>query len=251
MKKVLIIEDEHLASQRLIRMLKVADPEFEVVKICDSVESSVNFLQNGETPDLILLDIELGDGNSFEIFKQVEVKSAVIFTTAYDEYVFKAFELNSIDYLLKPVNQLDLNKSVEKYKKYHNQLMPDSQLLLSLLTKPQDNYKQRFLVSTGPTLVSINTEDIAYFYSVEKSVFLVSTTGKSYAVEYSLDKLESILSAKDFFRANRQFIIQHKSIKKINVFSKSRIKIEIEPDFSEDIYISNARTHEFRLWLDK
>lgn len=196
MKKVLIIEDEHLASQRLIRMLKVADPEFEVVKICDSVESSVNFLQNGETPDLILLDIELGDGNSFEIFKQVEVKSAVIFTTAYDEYVFKAFELNSIDYLLKPVNQLDLNKSVEKYKKYYNQLMPDSQLLLSLLTKPQDNYKQRFLVSTGPTLVSINTEDVAYFYSVEKSVFLVSTIGKSYAVEYSLDKLESILSAK-------------------------------------------------------
>ena len=250
MKKALIIEDEIPAGKRMAGLLTSVAPDFQIAGYCDSIESAVAFLKT-QTPDLILLDIQLGDGLSFEIFKQTEVHIPVIFTTAYDEYIFRAFELNSIDYLMKPVSREALERSITKYRKFHDQLIPDRQLMSGLMDQGERMYKQRFLVSSGTSLLSVRASEIAYFFSVEKSVFMMTNAGKSYDLDYSLDKLEIILPGKEFFRVNRQFLVSINAIKRISVLSKSRIKIVLEPDFKEEVYVSNARSHEFRLWLDR
>jgi len=252
MIKVLIIEDEQPAAKRLEKMLLEIAPAFEIVHRCDSIESSVQFFKSGVMPDLVMLDVQLGDGLSFEIFKQVEISCPVIFTTAYDEYAIKAFELNSIDYLLKPISKEKLEKSIDKFKKLSQQaVQSDWKILASLIDKEKREYKQRFLVYVGEHLLSVQTSDIAYFYSVEKSTFLATKSGKNYPLDLSLEKLEGLLSPKDFFRVNRQYITAFESIKKMNILSKSRIKLTLEPLPSDEILISNARTREFREWLDR
>ncbi|MEI7504043.1 MAG: LytTR family DNA-binding domain-containing protein [Paludibacter sp.] len=250
--KILIIEDEQPAAKRLEKMLLEIAPDFEIVHRCDSIESSVLFFKSGIIPDLVMLDVQLGDGLSFEIFKQVEISCPVIFTTAYDEYAIKAFELNSIDYLLKPISKEKLEKSIEKFKKLNQQaVQSDWKTLASLMDKEKREYKQRFLVYVGEHLLSVQTSDIAYFYSVEKSTFLTTKAGKSYPLDLSLEKLEGMLSPKDFFRINRQYITSFESIRKMSVLSKSRIKLTLEPLPSDEILISNARTRYFREWLDR
>ena len=252
MTKILIIEDEQPAAKRLEKMLVEIVPNFELMNRCDSIEASVAYIRSGAKPDLIFLDIQLGDGLSFDIFKQVEINCPIIFTTAYDEVAIRAFELNSIDYILKPVSKEKLEKSIEKYRKISNQSsLSDWSALASLLEKGKREYKQRFLVYVGEHLHSVQTADIAYFYSVEKTTFLVTQAGKSYPVDFSLDKLESLISPDDFFRINRNYIVSINSIKKINILSKSRIKLIIDPQPVEEILISTARTHEFRIWLDR
>lgn len=251
MKRILIVEDEIPASQWLTRLLASVAPDFEIAGYCDSIESAVNFFVNSPAPDLVLLDIQLGDGLCFEIFRQVDVKCPVIFTTAYDAYIFRAFELNSVDYLLKPVNEDSLAGGIAKYRKYHEQLIPDREVMATLLSRDRSLYKQRFLVSSGASLISVATSEAAYFYAVEKFVFMVTLTGKSYPVDFSLDKLEGLLPEKDFFRINRQFLVAFPSIRRISVLSKSRMKIILEPEYSGDVFVSNARSHEFRLWLDR
>lgn len=246
----MIIEDELPAAKRMAGLLATMAPDFEIAGYCDSIESAVAFLKT-QTPDLIMLDIQLGDGLSFEIFKRTEVCSPVIFTTAYDEYIFRAFELNSVDYLMKPVSREALERSITKYRKFHDQLIPDRQLMSGLMDQREKVYKQRFLVSSGTSLLSVRKPEIAYFFSVEKSVFLMTNAGKSYDLDYSLDKLETVLPDKEFFRVNRQFLVNINAIKRISVLSKSRIRIVLEPDFKEEVYVSNARSHEFRLWLDR
>lgn len=252
MTKVFIIEDEKPAAKRLEKMLLEIAPDFEIVERCDSVESSVQFLKSGLMPDLVMLDVQLGDGLSFDIFKQVEVSCPVIFTTAYDEYAIKAFELNSIDYLLKPISKEKLERSIDKFKKLSQQtVQTDWKTLASLMDKEKREYKQRFLVYVGEHLHSVQISDIAYFYSVEKSTFLTTKKGKSYPLDLSLEKLEGMLSPKDFFRINRQYITSFDSIKRMNILSKSRIKLILEPLPSDEILISNARTRDFREWLDR
>jgi DNA-binding LytR/AlgR family response regulator len=252
MIKVLIIEDEQPAAKRLEKMLLEISSDFEIIQRCDSIETSVQYFKGGIQPDLVMLDIQLGDGLSFDIFKQVEIACPVIFTTAYDEYAIKAFELNSIDYLLKPINKEKLEKSIDKFKKLQQQSVPsDWKMLASLLEKEKRDYKQRFLVYVGEHLYSVQTADIAYFYSVEKSTFLTTKAGKCYSLDFSLDKLESMLSPTDFFRINRNFLIEFKSIKKISILSKSRIKLQLNPLPIDEILVSTARTHEFREWLDR
>ena len=252
MIKVLIIEDEQPAAKRLERMLLDISSDFEIIERCDSIESSVQYLKTGIMPDLVLLDIQLGDGLSFEIFKQVEISCPVIFTTAFDEFAIKAFELNSIDYLLKPINHDKLEKSIAKFRKINQQTVQnDWKVLTSLLEKEKREYKQRFLVNVGEHLHSVQTQDIAYFYSIEKSSFLVAKNGKSYALDLSLDKLETVLSPTDFFRISRQYLIAFSAIKKISILSKSRIKLLLEPAPTNEILVSTARTHDFRDWLDR
>ncbi|HRZ98450.1 MAG TPA: LytTR family DNA-binding domain-containing protein [Paludibacter sp.] len=252
MIKVLIIEDEQPAAKRLERMLLDISSDFEIIERCDSIESSVQYLKTGIMPDLVLLDIQLGDGLSFEIFKQVEISCPVIFTTAFDEFAIKAFELNSIDYLLKPINHDKLEKSIAKFRKINQQTVQnDWKVLTSLLEKEKREYKQRFLVNVGEHLHSVQTQDIAYFYSIEKSSFLVAKNGKSYALDLSLDKLETVLSPTDFFRISRQYLIAFSAIKKISILSKSRIKLLLEPAPTNEILVSTARTHDFREWLDR
>lgn len=252
MTKVLIIEDEQPAAKRLEKLLSEISSGFEIMHHCDSIESSVRFFQSGNMPDLVMLDVQLGDGLSFEIFKQVEISCPVIFTTAYDEYAIKAFELNSIDYLMKPISKEKLERSIEKFRKLSQQAVPaDWKMLASLLDKEKREYKQRFLVYIGEHLHSVQTTDIAYFYSIEKSTFLTTSTGKSFSIDLSLDKLEGLLSPADFFRINRQYLISFSSIKKISILSKSRIKLLLEPSTTQEVLISTSRTHDFREWLDR
>jgi len=252
MTKVIIIEDEQPASTRLEKMLLDISSDFEVIQCCDSIESSVNYLKSGIIPDLVMLDVQLGDGLSFDIFKRVAITCPVIFTTAYDEYAIKAFELNSIDYLLKPIRKENLERSIEKFNHLRQQsVYADWKTLSTLLDKEKREYKQRFLVAAGEHLQSVQTVDIAYFYSIEKSTFLKTQSGRSYSLDFSLDKLEELLSPIDFFRINRQYIISFGSIHKISRLSKSRIKLILNPVSSDEVLISTSRTPDFRAWLDR
>jgi len=252
MIKVLIIEDEQPAAKRLAKMLLDISSDFEILQQCDSIESGVQFFESGVMPDLVMLDVQLGDGLSFEIFKKVDISCPVIFTTAFDEFAIKAFELNSIDYLLKPINKEKLVRSIEKFKKINQQsTQTDWKMLISVLDKEKREYKQRFLVYVGEQLHSVQASDIAYFYSIEKSTFLTTKDGKCYGLDVSLDKLETMLSPTDFFRINRQFLIAFNAIKKIYILSKSRIKLQIEPTPTDEILVSTARAHTFREWLDR
>ena len=252
MINVLIIEDEQPAAKRLEKMLLEIMPDSEIIGRCDSVEASVQFLKANKMPDLLMLDIQLGDGLSFDIFKQVEVSCPVVFTTAYDEFAIKAFELNSIDYLMKPIRKENLERSLEKFNKLRNQSSPlNWESIAALLDKDKRDFKQRFLVYVGEHLHSVQTSDIAYFYSVEKATFITTFTGKSYNVDLSLEKLEGMLSPTEFFRINRQYLVAFSAIKKISVLSKSRIKLTIDPLPLDETLVSTARTHDFREWLDR
>ncbi len=251
MVRILLIEDELPAAKRLTKLITDTANDFEIVQLCDSIESSIQYLKSNKQPDLIFLDVQLGDGLSFEIFNEVDITCPIIFTTAYDEYVFRAFELNSIDYLMKPIHPDALAKSIEKFRKISQVIQPDWQFITQLLDQENNAYKQRFLVNVGSNLLTVPTSDAAYFYSIERSSFLVTRTGKTYSLDFSLDKIEGMLSPKEYFRVNRQYLVSLSAIKKILVLSKSKLKIALEPTSTEEVFVSNARAHEFRLWLDK
>ena len=252
MIRTLIIEDEQPAAFRLESLLKSLDPEIEVVAVIDTVESAVRWFETHPHPDLIMLDIQLGDGLSFGIFNKTKVESYVIFTTAYDEYAIRAFELNSIDYLLKPISETRLAQSIAKFKKFSNgQQNVNIQKLLETIENRDNKYKKRFVVTITGKIKVVETENVAFFYSKEKNTFLCSADQRHYPVEYSLDQLESLLNPELFFRVNRQCIIQFKSINKIYILSKSRIKIETVPSSDEEILVSSARTSDFRNWLER
>ncbi len=252
MIKVLIIEDEKAAANRLEKLLLNAEPSAEIIGRMESITASVNWLKSNPAPDLILLDIQLSDGQSFEIFRQVNVDSFVIFTTAYDEYAIKAFELNSIDYLLKPIDSTKLSHSLQKYRKLSSSgPVMNRDEIIALLSGQQKIYKKRFLVNAGTRIRSVEMAEIAWFVSTDKSTFLCSSDNVWYPVEFSLDHLADILDPDEFFRINRKYMISFRAIDKIHVLSKSRILVMIRPSSNEEIYVSAARTHEFRRWLDR
>ena len=251
MTKVLIIEDEKLASDRLTRLLSEVISDLEIVGFCDSVKSTVEFLNKELKPDLIISDIQLGDGTSFDVFEQVSVSCPVIFTTAYDEYAIQAFKINSIDYLLKPINKDDLEKSVIKFQALNRKNNLDIQRLLPLFEKEKKIFKKRFVVAIGEKLVFINSVDIAYFCSLEKLSFIVDKQGIYYAMDQSLDKIETLIDPELFFRVSRQYIVSSESIDKILLLSKSRIKLVLKPPTKNEVLVSIVRTHSFRVWLDK
>jgi DNA-binding LytR/AlgR family response regulator len=252
MIRILIIEDEEPAAARLEKLLKEVDPGMQVLDVLDSVEVAVRWFKANDPPDLLMLDIQLADGLSFDIFKQVKVDSFVIFTTAYDEYAIKAFELNSIDYLLKPVDKAKLQNSIEKYRRVadRNQQV-NIEILMETLEHRKSNYKKRFAVNVGSKIISVETRSVAYFYSMEKSTFLCTNDNHHYPLDFSLEHLEQLLDPEMFFRINRQVIIHYNSIEKIHILSRSRVKVETNPPAKEDLLVSTARTHPFRLWLDR
>jgi DNA-binding LytR/AlgR family response regulator len=248
----LIIEDEMPAAQRLKRMLEELDPSVRILEILESVSATVNWLKEHAPPDLMMLDIQLADGLSFEIFKEVQIDSFVIFTTAYDEYAIKAFELNSIDYLLKPVDHGKLLHAMEKYKKLspiHRHL--DIQAIMEAMDQTRKRYKERFAVNVGTRIKSIETSHVAYFHSMEKSTFLCTVENRHYPVDFALDKLEEVLDPSLFFRINRQYTVSYQCIERINILSKSRVAIHTNPPTEKPLLVSTARTHQFRLWLDR
>lgn len=252
MINILIIEDEEPAAERLTKLIEQTMPAYNIVGTLDSVEASIEWFANNEQPDLLFLDIQLADGLSFDIFKQVKINSFVIFTTAYDEYAIKAFELNSIDYLLKPITETKLKKSIDKFTKLNNvNNTLNINDLISTIESKQSNYKKRFLINMGSKIKSVETTDIAYFYVLEKNTFLCTFANKHYPIDFSLDKLESLLNLETFYRINRQAMINFKSIEKISILSKSRIKLNTNPLFDSDFLVSSNKSHDFRQWLDR
>ncbi|MBL7924126.1 MAG: response regulator transcription factor [Bacteroidia bacterium] len=253
--RVLIIEDENLAAKRIRKMVEEQEPDFTIEAITDSIESSVNWLNQHPHPDLILMDIELADGQSFEIFNQVELKSTIIFTTAYDEFAIRAFKVNSIDYLLKPIDPDELKRSFEKFKMLQGEapLAPQKidldSIVMALREKQVPAYKQRFLVKQGQRLIPIDISEIAFFYTEDKVSFIKTYTDQRYMVDHSLDELEELLDPLEFFRANRQFIVSPKSLDGIHHHFNGKLKINLRPLAGEEVYVSRERAADFKQWL--
>lgn len=242
--KIVIIEDEKPSARLLKR--KVEQLGFIVTDILASVEESITWFSSNTHPDLILADIQLADGLSFEIFEQINIQSAVIFTTAYDEYALRAFKLNSIDYLLKPIDETELKTAIEKFSIRQSQPLIDSELIKRLF---KEEYKKRYTIKVGNLLKIIDTDDIECFYSSFKSSFLVTNEGRTFPVEESLDALEKKSNPEKFFRVSRRFLISVKAIKEISIYSNSRLKIVLNHFNEEDIIVSRERVQDFKNWL--
>ena len=249
--KILIIEDENAAARRLEKLLAEIEPEAVILQRLDSVEASVLWLQGNPAPDLILLDIHLADGSSFEIFDHVTVTCPIIFTTAYDEFALQAFKVNAVDYLLKPIKTNELSAAIDKYKRVFKAVAHDYSALLDTLRKQTgQNYLRRMLIRFGNSIKLVDMADAAYFYTKDKITFLVSrSSGKRFPVDYPLDKLEGMLDPATFFRINRQFIIHVAAIKEMHPYSKSRVKVELEPNTDLETIVSTERSAEFKKWL--
>jgi len=252
MIKVLILEDEEAAANRLKKMIAELLPEAEFIGHLASIKQGVEWFNTNEQPDLIFADIQLNDGTSFEIFNRVEVKSPVIFTTAYDTYALDAFKLNSVDYLLKPVKKTELNIAIEKFKAVHlsekKEENTNLKQLLSALQKTQ-NYKQRFVLRIGDHMKIIEVPDIAYFYTENKGNYIVTRDSKRFLADNNLDQIESMLDPKLFFRINRQFIIAYSSIAEMFTYSKSRVLLKLNPPTKLDTIVSTERSAAFKAWL--
>lgn len=248
--KILLIEDEDAALRRLEKIVLEIDPAIEIIKKLDSVESSITWLRNNAQPDLIFLDIHLADGSCFEIFEHVQVSCPIIFTTAYDEYALKAFKVNAIDYLMKPIKPLEVKSALEKYKKAHVAPAPDYTALLERLQGQDPPSLRRILVRLGQSIRLVETDDVAYFYTRDKITFLMTkSTGKRYPIDQPLDKLETLLDSKIFYRINRQFIVNVSALREMHPYSKSRIKIDLEPPSDVETIVSTERASDFKQWL--
>lgn len=249
--KVLIIEDEQIAADNLEKQLKSIDSQIQVLNKIESVRDSVSWLSHNSA-DLIFLDINLSDGLCFSIFEQVEVNIPVIFTTAYDQYALKAFKLYSIDYLLKPIELTDLENSIEKFRKITGSISknPDFQTLIDHLKKEKD-YQKRFVINIDRKIKIVKTEEIAYFTGSDNGTFLTTFSNKNYAVDYSLDKLETMLDPELYFRVNRNFIINIDAIKDMYTLAKSRVQIVLEPKPEQETLVSFNRMSNFRKWINR
>ena len=253
--KVLIIEDEPLAVERIKQLLQQQDEEMEITGVTGSIESSVQWLQSNKHPDLILMDIELSDGQSFGIFEQVQIKSPVVFTTSYDEYAIKAFKVNSLDYLLKPIKIGDLQAALQKLKNLKQQFTTLASAglenLLRDLKYKEKEYRDRFLVKTGQRYFSIETSDIAYFYYSNRVTYLKTWKNEQYYLDYILDELEVMIPPALFFRANRQYLINIKSIKDVHTYFNHKLKLDLKPATAEEVLVSKERATEFKNWMGK
>ncbi len=243
--QIVIIEDEKAAAARLEKMILKILPNSKIIDCLDSVESSIEWLINNRTPDLIFIDVQLADGISFEIFSHVKMDCPIIFTTAFDQYAIDAFKVNAVDYLLKPIKLRELERAVDRAKTRTNpgRLTSLSKALSSNLSP------KRILVRLGTSLQVIDFEDAAYFYSKDRTTFLHTFKDRRYPVDWSLDRLESILDGERFFRINRQCIINLKAIAKMHSYSKSRVKIELNPKSEHDTIVSVERSANFKRWL--
>lgn len=249
---VIIIEDEKPAARRLNRLL--AELNVEVSKMLHSVEESIEWFQNNPHPDLIFLDIQLSDGLSFEIFDIIEVKSAIIFTTAFDEYALQAFKLNSIDYLLKPIDDEDLESAVKKYRDFKpesQRISVDFNDIKKLLVNPLEReYKKRFTVKVGQHLKIINADEVECFYSENKGTYAATSDGRNYLLDTTLEQLEGEVSPKNFFRVSRKFYVSINHIKDIISYTNSRLQIKLNHFNEQEIIVSRERVRDFKLWLE-
>lgn len=257
--KILIVEDEELAVKKLQKTLLSIDRMVEVVGVTDSIKSTVEFLKQNPPPDLILMDIELADGQSFEIFNMVPVKNPVIFITSYDEYALKAFKVNSVDYLLKPVQKDELEAALNKYKElneadagHSNNSSDINNLIRELQSKLQPKeYRKRFLVKQAQKLVSIEVDDIAYFYSDGRLNFFKTRDNRKFVVDYTMDELSDMLDPEKYFRISRSFYVSVDSIDQIHDYFGNRLLLNLTPALDKEALVSREKVMDFKKWMGK
>ncbi len=253
--KVLILEDEQPAVNQLTNLLKVYDKSIELLAVMDSVKDVVAWLKHNPPPDLIFMDIQVADGLCFDIFAKVQVLSPVIFTTAYQEYAIRAFKVNSIDYLLKPIDLAGLKDAMEKYSRLYSskiEIPAISPSIIESVKKMLENpYKSRFVIRVGEHLRSVSTEDIHCFYSEEKTTHICTTENRILIIDYSLDQLMDIIDPQKFFRINRKTIVNRDAIVDIVVWSKTRLKIRLKVELDEPPVVSRDKVGQFKDWLDR
>lgn len=249
--KIIIIEDEKPAANRLIKLLEPHFPGTLPVANIDSVTRAVSWFGQNPEPDLIFCDIQLADGISFEIFEKVKLSTSVIFTTAFDQYAIKAFQVNAIDYLLKPIDPEELAKAVEKFK--NRQLKPtlDFEMLKGLLQQEKKTFKSRFLVRFGEKIQSIPIEEAAFFLSEERVTFLQTKEGKKFVLDSTLEQVEASVDPAHFFRINRKYLIRVDAVDEVFTYSNSRLKVKLKNCPDNDILISREKVAEFKSWLDQ
>ncbi len=251
--KVLLVEDEKAAVRRLSDLLKAMRPEMEITAVLDTVSRTVDWFERNDPPGLAFFDIHLADGSSFGVFERVAVECPVIFTTAYDQYALKAFEVNSIDYLLKPIDRDKLQRALDKFDRMGpGSRQPGQERLLNMLESLRSgDYKERFIVKYGEHLRPVPVSDIVCFFSEAKATFFVTRENRKYLVDYSLDQIGSMVDPAEFFRINRKFIVRLDAIKDIVVWSNSRLKLVLNQLEDPDLVVARERVGAFREWLDR
>ena len=257
----LIVEDEELAVRKLQKLLNDVSPTLNVMGVTASIEDTVAWLENQRAtgypdPDLIFLDIELADGQSFEIFERTPVRSTVIFTTSYDEYALQAFKVNSIDYLLKPVQREDLQRSLQKYEDLRGQTVEApalkiEKLLQQLQGQAPRSYRQRFLVRQEQRMLSVEVGDIAYFYTDERYSFFAMHSGQKFLVDYTLDELADALDPGRFFRINRGILVTHQAVEQMQPYFGNRLALSLRPVFDREALVSREKVSDFKQWMGK
>jgi len=249
---IIIIENEMPAAERIVMLLEKIDRSVRITDILETVEAAVARLQETPQPDLILMDIQLDDGLCFEIFDTIQVDVPVIFTTAFDDYTLKAFKVNSIDYLLKPVEEEPLRAALEKYKKLYSDKSPFRADFRQLLQEFRNQYKTRFLIKIGDKFKSVSVKEISYFHIIEKGVFLKDLNGQDLAVDYSLEQLCNILDPRKFFRINRDCIVSIDSITLMQSYSSSRLQLVIKNEQKDELFVvSREKVGAFKKWIDR
>lgn len=246
--KILIVEDETAAYDSLVEILHDIDPNIQIMGNTESVRQTIDWLGSNPEPDLILMDIHLSDGSSFLIFESLEIETPIIFTTAYDEYAIEAFKVNSIDYLLKPIKTEELERSIQKFKKW---TQPEMDEYLSRLAQliPTKRYKEKMLIPVKDKLLPIDLQEVSYFYTTEKNTNVYLKNGNSYPYSKTLEQIFSTLNPENFYRANKQYIIARSSVKNITIWFDSRLLLTLDIDVPERIYISKNKAADFKAWL--
>ena len=249
--KVVIVEDEHLAAEKLIQQLIEVQPEIEVLQVLESVEDAVNWFATNASPDLIFMDIQLDDGISFEIFDELKIEVPIIFTTAYDKYAIRAFKVNSIDYLLKPIEQNALRIALQKFKTVYAEKKSFEDRVSQVFQQISKQYKSRFFIKIGMKFKSIQVNEIYSFFVEERNTFLQTQKGKTYDLDYSLDQLQKIVDPAQFFRVNRNFLVNINCIDEIISYSTSRLKLKLKNETNGDVIVSRDKVSEFKRWMDR
>lgn len=248
---VLIVENEKPAVVGFSRLLKKIDPDIIVVGITETVESTINWLHANPSPDLIFMDIQLDDGLCFELFETVNLSVPVIFTTAYDDYMLSAFKVNSVDYLLKPVEESALKKAIDKFRSIHYKEALKHDLLKQLLNEVNKGYKNRFLIQVGEHYISVPDNDISCFHILNRAVFIRTFSNKDYPLDQSLEQIQKMIDPDKFFRINRNNIVNFNAIKDITGYSSSRLNIKLNNQPAEELIVSKDRVSDFKKWIDK
>jgi two-component system LytT family response regulator len=249
--KALLIEDENFAVQQVTSLLEETAPDVSIVEVLDSIESTIEWFDQHDSPDLVFMDVHLADGSCFEIFSHVEIRCPVIFITAYDQYALEAFRVNGLDYLLKPLKKKDLERSLERFYNLHSDKHHTIEYdrIAREILQQSGQQQQRLLIRYGQKIAIVDIKDIAYFYAESKGTFICTFNKRLYPADQNLEQLMQILPPDEFFRINRKFIVNIRAISSMTTYSRSRIKLNLDPAFDQDIIVSTDRTPGFKSWL--